>query len=341
MAQSREQSYPPFSENENSPYGVLEFFAWNHDWNNYHYPDHSKIRRAIALMKEAGIDWVRMDFLWNDIEPAPGQFDFERYDFLVDELHKNGIHILGIVGYSANWAGSSWNALPDEFSTFSHYAATVAARYKNWVRHWEIWNEPDHPEYLQPQDNLKGYTELLKVTYPAIKSANPQAQVLLGGLTMDIVQAFKNVYANGGGNFFDIVSIHPFAAPLSISDPEDRIRSTVAQCRDWMQKEGKVKPIWITEIGCPGVSPVQETADWWLGKNPSLEQQADYVQRIYGEIFPTLDGVEKIFWAFFRNADNFWHNGIDHFGLITKDFTPKPAYSTYKKITKTKKVIKN
>ena len=50
--------------NSNNPFGVLEFLHWNHDWNSYKYPSLKEIDRAVKLMKEAGIGWVRVDVRW-------------------------------------------------------------------------------------------------------------------------------------------------------------------------------------------------------------------------------------------------------------------------------------
>ena len=56
--------------NKDNPFGVLEFLHWNHDWNNFQYPDRKTLEKAIFLMKEAGVGWVRVDFSWQDIEPC-------------------------------------------------------------------------------------------------------------------------------------------------------------------------------------------------------------------------------------------------------------------------------
>src|SRR3989338_11401368 len=85
-----------------SPFGVLEFLNWDHDWNGRHYSD-QKVQRAVTLMKEAGIEWLRMDFLLDDIEPKKGEFHFEKYDRLVEVLEKNGIKILGMLDYNTSW----------------------------------------------------------------------------------------------------------------------------------------------------------------------------------------------------------------------------------------------
>src|SRR3989338_6674480 len=103
-----------------SPFGVLDFLAWDHDWNQHHY-DAGKIEKAAKMMKEAGGGFIRMDFLWDDIEPKEKEFHFEKYDRIVDILSENQISILGLLSYNASWAASEWNAPPHK-AYFVNYA---------------------------------------------------------------------------------------------------------------------------------------------------------------------------------------------------------------------------
>jgi len=95
--------------NFDNPFGVLEFLHWNHSWNNYKYPSDRDLERSISLMQKAGVGWVRLDFLWSDIEPREGKFDFAKYDGIVQLLKSRGIHVLGILHYSTDWASSCGN----------------------------------------------------------------------------------------------------------------------------------------------------------------------------------------------------------------------------------------
>ena len=117
--------------NMNNPFGVLEFLHWNHDWNNYKYSSNEEIEKSLKLMKEAGVGWVRVDFLWQDIEPEPGKFDFDKYDNIVGLADKYGINILGILDYTADWASScgKWNCPPEYTRLFIKFAVKVANRY--------------------------------------------------------------------------------------------------------------------------------------------------------------------------------------------------------------------
>jgi len=309
-----------------NPFGVLDFLAWDHDWNNHHYSIRD-VKRAAELMREAGVGFVRMDFLWSDLEPQEGQFDFTKYEALVEILSGRGLGILGVLHYNPTWRQGPWNAAPDS-AAYGRYARAVVKHFKGSVAHWEIWNEPDHPIYWQPQDNLVAYSRLLKSVYPLIKLGNPDAKVLLGGLSNAVPDHLNHIYSLAGRNSFDIVNIHAFVSPLS-ANPRMDLRHLYQELHRVMRHFGdSKKPVWVTETGCPGLRSPSSVRPWWQGPNPDEAQQASWVKTMYAEMLQ-WKGVEKIFWAFFRDTRNHFKDGTDGLGLVRHDFTPKPAYAAY------------
>jgi hypothetical protein len=91
------------------------------------------------------------------------------------------------------------------------------------------------------------------------------------------------------------------------------------------------KPIWITEIGCPGVAKSDPANRWWLGQANTEAQQAEWLTTVYTNALK-WKGVEKIYWAFYRDIEYF-HNSQDEFGLVRLDFSERPAYTAYKSLT--------
>lgn len=314
-----------------SPFGVLEFLHWNHSWNNYKYPGSKEIKQSIALMKEAGVSWIRLDFLWDEIEPKQGEFNFTKYDAIVKLLTEQGINILGILHYSTPWAGAckDWNCPPRDNKLFSNYAQQVARHYRAKIKYWEIWNEPDSATYWSQQDGLKSYCALLKDAYRAIKQVDPECKVLNGGLANGILSV-NRLYDNGAKGYFDILNIHFFESPLH----ENAIKAVIAYPRlahKVMVRNGEGdKKIWITEIGCPGVKKGVKTGNWWLGDNPDEKQQAEWLKSVYTELLKD-ENVEKVFWAFFRDCNKHWDTGVDYFGIIRWDFSRKPAFTAYRR----------
>ena len=317
--------------NLKNPFGVLEFLHWNHVWNSYKYSSKRDLEKSISLMQEAGVGWVRVDFLWGDIEPLEGEFDFAKYDNIVQRLRTKGIHILGILHYSADWASScgQWNCPPKDNKLFVNYASKVIQRYKGQVKYWELWNEPDSATYWKEQDGLKSYCVLLKEVYTAAKQIDPECKILNGGMANGL-GSINRLYDNGAKDYFDILNIHFFQTPLH-DGAIKAVASYPKLAYKIMQRNGDGhKKIWVTEIGCPGVKMGLAVDNWWMGKNPNERQQAEWTKQVYAELLKNSQ-VEKIFWAFFRDTKDHWDNGVDYFGLLRWGFSRKPSFYAYQK----------
>ncbi len=317
------------SSGEN-PFGVLEFLYWNHGWNNHQYPDMAAVDRSVRLMRDAHVGMVRMDILWQDIEAVKGTFDFSKYDAIVQRLTDNGIGVFAVLSYHTDWASPNgkWNMVNADHGMFLNYCRAVVNRYKGKISYWEIWNEPDSGIYWEPQDGLKHYCALLREAYRVIKTEDPSSFVLNGGLAMGLSSVNK-LYDNGAKDSFDIMNIHDFQTPedpIAVKRLSGLVNGTYkVMCRNG---DGN-KKIWVTETGCPGVKPVAPVVAWWMGKNPTEDQQAGFVKETYRALL-ACPPVEKVFWAFFRDTDRHWNNGVDFLGLIRHDFSPKPALKAYK-----------
>lgn len=316
--------------NLKNPFGVLEFLHWNHSWNSYKYPSNRDLEKAVSLMQEAGAGWVRVDFLWGDIEPQEGNFDFAKHDYIVELLKSKGMHILGVLQYSVDWASAcgQWNCPPKDNKLFVNYAGKVIERYKNQVKYWEVWNEPDSAIYWKNQDGLKSYCLLLKEVYTRAKQIDPECKILNGGIANGI-SSVNHLYDNGAKDYFDILNIHFFETPQHAGGIK-AVASYPKLAHKIMQRNGdQDKKIWITEIGCPGVKMGLAADNWWMGKNPTERQQAGWVKQVYAELLKDPH-VEKIFWAFFRDTEKHWDNGVDYFGLVRWDYSRKPSFKAYR-----------
>ncbi|MCX5708935.1 MAG: hypothetical protein NTY14_08225 [Candidatus Omnitrophica bacterium] len=125
------------------------------------------------------------------------------------------------------------------------------------------------------------------------------------------------------------MNIHIFETPLD-SQAIKRVQAFVRLTQKVMARNKDAgKKICITEIGCPGVKRGKKVKNWWMGKNPSEKDQARWVKEVYSNLLKDKS-VEIVFWAFFRDTNQHWKNGVDHFGLIRNDFSKKPAYNVYK-----------
>jgi hypothetical protein len=319
----------PDHRDTDNPFGVLDFLAWDHAKFGQHYRP-GEIEQTAALMQEAGVGFVKFDFLWEDIEPESGHFDFAKYDRIVETLQRYGVRTQGLLSYNPPWSGRAWNQAPDVVS-FCRYARAVVDHFQDRVRHWELCQEPDNPTFWQPQDNMRSYVNLIRHAYPVIKSIDPSCVIHLGGMSRSLPMSLREVYEAGGKDCFDVVNIHPFADPR-LPGAMDAIRHMHAFILRVMQHYGDgEKPIWFTEIGCPGMLDPHAAKDWWLGPNPDEDVQASWVTSVYTEMLQWKN-VKKIFWCFFRDTNNHFQAGPDYDGLIRHDFSKKPSFLAYQKL---------
>lgn len=192
--------------------------------------------------------WVGgVPILWSEVESSRGVYNWTSAD--AQGVHyKNasneGLTIIGNVRSTPAWArlysqyycGPMQSQYFDEFANFMYQVVSRYSYAPYNVKYWEIWNEPDvapsqvgtnYESQFGCWGNINDayygggyYANMLKVVYPAIKSANPNAQVLVGGLLMNCnpnksssckeTKFFEGILRNGGGPFFDGVTFHAY-----------------------------------------------------------------------------------------------------------------------------------
>ena len=323
-----------------------------------------------SLAKDAGLHWARMDvFQWANIEPQNTTASGYKWS-AVDEAslitaNQNGINIIGIIRNTPSWAQKippyscgaiSQAAMPE----FANFVRDLVKRYSvppYNVKYWEIWNEPDivySPElgfdsvfgcWGDTSQRYYGgiyYGEMLNVIYPAIKSADPKAQVGIGGLLLDCDPTvdknchsgnfFEGVIRTGipdRGDNFDFVSFHgyaPYAGPvggLSLDEhsPKWEHRGGVVLgkldfIRYTMGKYGVDKPIFHTEGAL--ICPEYSTTYCNPPGSDFEEAQADYVVWLF--VRNWANDVDITVWYQFQGPG--WRYG----GLLDGTQNPKPAY---------------
>jgi polysaccharide biosynthesis protein PslG len=317
-----------------NPFGVLAFLHWNHEWNNWHFKDET-LAKALDQLQDLGIGMVRIDILWSDIHRGTFSYDFSRYDKLISAIKAHNLEILAVLQYNKEDRKDGreiWNHPPDSFEEFAAYVGATVARYKNQIKHWEIWNEPNMSVYWAgPKDGLKRYLRLLKLSYAAAKAADPSCFVMNGGITEPILEDVNNLYVGEARHFTDAINLHTFVDPLDPKSP-DRFNRIIEGVEEIMARHGDLrKNIWITEMGCPGVPKGLAPLKWFGGDCVDEDQQAEWIQSQF-KLMEKHPIIERVFWAFYRDTENEFKDATDYFGLVRLDLTPKPAFHRLKKI---------
>jgi Glycosyl hydrolase catalytic core len=267
---------------------------------------------------DAGIRDVRDEIYWQDVEPQAGRFVFpERYERYMAALRRRGISPLVELTFANRaYDGGMTPFTPRGFDAYARYGVEVLRHYGDQIGAVEIWNEYNGTFCKGPaaDDRPATYARMAAVAYRALKAERPGI-VVAGGATAGVpLPYFERLFAAGGLDSMDAVSIHPYRYD---GEPEG-LEDQVAALRDLIKRHnhGVAKPIWVTEIGW-GTKPAASPGDLAIDEGV----QASFVVRAYALLLSA--GVERIYWYLFRDYDAF-----ATMGLVRDDrtHTPKEAY---------------
>ena len=283
----------------------------------------------------SGAQWVRLDDIWPQVEWTQGSFNWQLPDRSVAAAVAAGIPNIDLIidCYPPPWAENA-DGSPNA-ADFATFAQASAVRYSAMGVHtYEVCNEPNlGGEWNVDNDttSVSEYTALLKLAYPAIKSADPKALVLLGGIGADndsssyMPQAWlQGIYADGGGGYFDAVSVHPYCWPAAPTDATTASWSYFYNLPDWIYAtmaangDGN-KKVWITEFGYP-TSP---NSSYSNAVSPA--QQATYITEAFNQA-KQWPWVSALFvYNYQDGTDGTW----DTYGLVDQSGTAKPALAAF------------
>lgn len=305
-----------------------------------YYPSLADVERAAQLMQDAGVQVVRMDFNWDMLNPTRDEWQFDDYDAVVRIVRAHDLEMLGILDYVSWWASSAqdsndWRVRlysePANDYDFARYTYEVVEHFKNEVRVWQIWNEPNTQAFWKPAPNPARYVSLLQEAYLAAKYADPDAVVVFGGLSGNGVEGnddaqlasnfLENAYRAGARGYFDVMAIHPYMLP---NGGIETLRAKISATREVMNEYGDENiPLWLTEIGAPTDVP------WWSTAPVQSEQDAaNWLSAVYTKLW---DLTPTIVWYQLQDRAT----GDDpegHFGLLRADYSAKPAYEVLKEL---------
>jgi polysaccharide biosynthesis protein PslG len=237
--------------------------------------DRSEWRR----MGPSGVETVRAAFVWSLVQPRrPGTLgsalDFSSTDELAVAAARHGIRLLPVIQAPPRWAAvPPWGfaSPPADLGAVRDILAAFVERYgphgslwserpdlpRRPIRAWQVFNEPNLEAYWRVQPFARDYVATLKAAAHGIRSVDPGATVVLGGLTNRSWRALTAIYHAGGRGAFDAVAIHPYS-----SSPE-RVVRIVRYARRVMRRRGdRSMPIWVTEFSWPATSLARSLPDW-------------------------------------------------------------------------------
>jgi hypothetical protein len=234
-----------------------------------------EIAKDFQLMKELEIDVLRCSFGWDDYEPVRGQYDFGWLREFVKLAAQHGIRLRPYIGYTPRWAGTAgsndgvdWNNPPADYQAWYDFIYNLASALREFpnVLSYEIYNEENSPQWWD--GSIEDYKETLRQGARAVRAANPQAQVLLGGFVFPDVDWLRAITQDGYARYYDVTPFHAY--PETWTESDVVVENYLGRhYRESFVREnktfGEAEPIWINEMGfsvTPDKTELQQ-ANWW------------------------------------------------------------------------------
>ncbi|MBV9193834.1 MAG: hypothetical protein JO168_06775 [Solirubrobacterales bacterium] len=332
------------------------------------FPDtdnHINLGRQLDVMVASGVESVRVVFDWAQAQPYSSWSDvpaaearqfvdedgiptrFAAPDQIVGLAAQRGLTVLPIVIDAPPWDAapkqSAVEANPRSVYWYGQFAKELAARYgphgSFWATHspkvpitmWQIWNEPDLTMFWPAQPFARSYVTMLAAARRAIRSADPKAKILLGGLTNyswnDLAQIYK---VKGAASLFDVVAIHPYTkTPSGVIKILGLVRSVMNAHGDGQ------KPLLADEVSWPSSRGSANDHSGFSFSTTEAQQASDLSQVLpllaANRIRLRLAGFYYYDWASVEMATgpSFSYAGL--FRYVNGRFVAKPAFAAFKR----------
>ncbi|HEX2949686.1 MAG TPA: sugar-binding protein [Armatimonadota bacterium] len=274
----------------------------------------------LTIVKNMGASWMRDDFIWKNTEKMKGIYTMpEHYDHYIKDAIKMGLNPFLIFCYgNPNYDGGKPPTSPEGLQAYAKYCQQLVKHYGNDLKVWDMWNEPNLSYMMNENPGATPYVQLMKAAYPAIKAVNPNIRVSCGAIAGMDFAYIEDILRQGGGQYMDILSIHPYRYPISpeVSDYNKDIERLQQLLHQY--KADHIK-IWITEMGYPthiGLTGVREATS------------AAYIVREYLQSL-IYTNIERIMMYDFQDDGTNPSYNEHHFGAIHNDLTPKVTFGAY------------
>ncbi|HUF10623.1 MAG TPA: hypothetical protein VMO47_14985 [Rhodothermales bacterium] len=309
------------------------------------YPEESTtleiIEGDLDLLNETGIDLLRISFGWDGIEGEKDQYDWLFWDdFVQSAVDKHGVTLIPYICYTPLWnsttddINNSWHYPPKDYEEFGEFVYDLVSRYKDRIKTWEIWNEPDI--WIFWAGNQEEFARLLKTGSEAVRRADPEAKVVMGGLANDTEWLESLFRDHGVSPYVDVVNIHNYFETWAGKPLED-VAGYVHEVARIVDAHGDAQAIWMAEVGYSTFRDSSFVSDkysaYYEYEHTPEYQAVDLIRRVTTAL--STQKLSALAWYEIKDLQpgeetigDFGNNG--NLGIVWPDYTPKPAQQALK-----------
>ncbi|MDY0020406.1 MAG: cellulase family glycosylhydrolase [Anaerolineae bacterium] len=334
------------------------------------------------IKEHLGLGWLKQQVRWDEVyEDGPEEADWGLYDPVVESANETGLKVMLSVVDAPLWTRSyidsdPLGAPPDDLTVYANFLGELVDRYKGKVHAIEVWNEQnlnrewDTAEGLNPER----YVEMLRLSYQAIKSRDPNIIVISGALSptgvyatdpanpnrilvMDDYEYLQRMINAGFLDYADCVGAHhnginmppnvtwnegyndptaAFRGPFDNPHHSWSFKSTIWDYYTKVQEAGYNKPLCLTEFGWA-------SSEGWSAAPEGFDFAWDNTEAEQAEwdvqAFQLMREWGIVRLAFLWNLD-YWQKGTGEtdpnapYSLTNRKGVPRPAFSAIQAMPK-------
>lgn len=279
--------------------------------------------RAFEAMAAIGLNAVRIDVLWEAVEPEPGRYNedhLRQLDVILASARRHGLwmhpalFIGGEVGdayWDVQWRnGRHPHADPDMRELQAAHAAMLASRWRaeSSFLGWDLTDEP--PFWIAPDTTDADAMAWTEALVRAIRAADPDHPITIGtsGQELDCGPFRADTVAG----FLDFTCVHPYPIYQSHLYPDSLLapRMTHAAAFETALAAGAGRPVMVHEYGASStqfdpeaIAAYDRLLSWsslgrgaigffawcWTDAEPAAYSRAPYVRQPHETQFGVTD----------------------------------------------------
>jgi len=279
-----------------------------------------------------GVKKARIQAGWAKTEFEIGKYNFQWLDSIIYDMIDQGIEPWVNVSYGnpiyasggETRLGAKMPKSAKTINAFAEWAKLLAARYKNHIDEWEIWNEGIH----RNKNSVDEYIDLYVPAAEAIRAVQPEAKLLalaIAGIHPEQADEFlRKMKALKKLHLVDEITFHPYR-----KNP-DEVYDEVLELRLVVKKYSNRIKIRQGENGAP--SEYRDTKALRDYEWSELSQAKWALRRLLGDLGRDIES------SYFSIVDLNYLDEINRKGLLHANedqqvVHKKPAYSAVQHLT--------